>query len=297
MESSAKDAQKIAVMKLSALGDIASTLPYLRAMDPPPCIITSPIGRAFLKDEFSDFIVLDKKSFLSQVKVILEVRSRRFTDILDFQGNKRCRLISRFSGSRVHDVANVFVKNAPASELTQSVLDNGTEKAQSRKRQRTHIIFNTGSSPKWTSKRPPAEKWREFAEILNQRYKLPIKLVGSKEELPYVQEIASVLPGDIEVLAGKTGFPELKKVIREAFLTVSTDSAALHISKAEGTPTIGIFGSHAPGGKMRFPWTVGIYDRVLYPDGKLPIAKQEPGNYYHNVDLNEGLDALAEYLD
>ncbi len=35
-----------------------------------------------------------------------------------------------------------------------------------------------------------------------------------------------------------TGFPELKKLIRDAFLTVSTDSAALHISKAEATPTI-----------------------------------------------------------
>lgn len=297
MESPAKDGQRIAVMKLSALGDIASTLPYLRAMDPPPCIITSPIGRAFLKDEFSDFIVLDKKSHISQIKVILEVRKRRFTDILDFQGNKRCRIIGRLSGSRVHDVANVFVRNAPASELTESILKNGREKLDPGKRERTHIIFNTGSSPKWTSKRPPLKKWQEFATILNERYNLPIKMVGSEEEVPYVAELAKNLPGDIEVIAGKTSFPELKKVIRDAFLTVSTDSAALHISKAEGTPTIGIFGSHAIGGKMRFPWTVGIYDRVLYPDGKLPIANQEPSNYYDHVDLNEGLEALAEYLN
>ncbi|MFC7336831.1 glycosyltransferase family 9 protein [Haloferula chungangensis] len=296
MDIPTMNGRRIAVMKLSALGDIASTLPYLRAMDPPPCIITSPIGKAFLKDEFSDFIVLDKKSAISQIQVILEVRKRRFTDILDFQGNKRCRLIGRLSGSRVHDVANVFVRNAPASELTASVLKKGREQHQFRKRERTHIIFNTGSSPKWTSKRPSVEKWQEFASILNDRYNLPIKLVGSEEEVPYVEEIAKALPGKIEVLAGKTSFPELKKVIRDAFLTVSTDSAALHISKAEGTPTIGIFGSHAIGGKMSFPWTVGIYDRVLYPDGKLPIAQQEPGNYYDHVDLREGLDALAEYL-
>ena len=45
MESPAKDGQPIAVIKLSALGDIASTLPYIRAMDPTPCIITSPIGK------------------------------------------------------------------------------------------------------------------------------------------------------------------------------------------------------------------------------------------------------------
>ncbi|MEP4079889.1 glycosyltransferase family 9 protein [Haloferula sp.] len=296
MGSDATNDRRIAVIKLSALGDIASTLPYIRAMDPAPCIITSPIGKAFLKDEFSDFIVLDKKSFASQLKVIREVRKRRFTDILDFQGNKRCRMIGRLSGSRVHDVANVFVNNVPGSELTESVIAKGTEAIQCGKRERTHIIFNTGSSPKWTSKRPPAEKWQEFATILNERYQLPIKLVGSEEERPYVQEIADGLPGDVEVLAGKTPFPELKKVIRDAFLTVSTDSAALHISKAEGTPTIGIFGSHAIGGKMRFPWTVGIYDRVLYPDGKLPIAEQTPGNYYDHVDLNEGLEALADYL-
>ena len=293
--TSSTDSKNIAVIKLSALGDIASSLPYIRAMKPAPCIITSPIGKAFLKDEFSDFIVLDKKSVLSQIQVILEVRKRRFTDILDFQGNKRCKLIGRTSGTKVHDLASYFVRKDPVTPLAQSVIDAG-DLLECKKPERTHIVFNTGSSPKWTSKRPPAWKWKEFAEILNERYNLPIKMVGSQEELPYVQEIASVLPGDIEILAGKTPFPELKKLIRDAFLTVSTDSAALHISKAEATPTIGIFGSHAPGGKMSFPWTVGIFDRTLYPDGNLPIATQEPGNYYDNVDLNEGLEALAEYL-
>ena len=43
--------ERIAVMKFSALGDIAATLPMLRRMDSSPTIITSPLGHAFLKDE------------------------------------------------------------------------------------------------------------------------------------------------------------------------------------------------------------------------------------------------------
>lgn len=285
-----------AALKFSALGDIASTVPYLRAMEPTPCIITSPLGKAYLQDEFSDFIVLDKTSFKSHINAILEVRRRKFTDIVDFQGNKRCRLIGITSGSRVQDGVTHFVHRTPPPPYVARIIDRAFEQMECKPKQLTHIIFNAGSSPRWTSKRLPIPKWCEFAGILHERFGLPIKLVGSAEERPYIQTIADELPGEVENLAGKTGFPELKKVIREATLTLSTDSAALHISKSEGTPTIGLFGATAPGGKMQFPWTVGIYDRVRFPDGNLPIADPEPRAYYDHIDLREGLEALERYL-
>lgn len=286
----------LAALKFSALGDIASAVPYFRAMDPTPCIITSPLGKAYLQDEFSDFIVLDKTSFRSHIDAVREVRRRKFSDIVDFQGNKRCKLIGKTSGSRVHDAVTHFVQRSSPPPYVAEIIDRAVAQMECKPKQLSHIIFNAGSSPRWTSKRLPIPKWCEFAEILNERLGLPIKLVGSAEERPYIQSIVDELPGEVENLAGGTGFPELKKVIREATLTVSTDSAALHISKSEGTPTIGLFGATALGGKMRFPWTVGIYDRVRFPEGDLPIADPEPRAYYDHIDLQEGLDALEKYL-
>jgi len=46
----------LAVIKFSALGDIAESLPVLRAFKQTPTIITSPLGKALLQDEFDDFM-------------------------------------------------------------------------------------------------------------------------------------------------------------------------------------------------------------------------------------------------
>lgn len=285
----------VAAIKLSALGDIASTLPYLRAMDPEPCIITSPVGRAYLQDEFKDIIVLKDKSFPSLIKTVFEVRKRKFSDIIDFQNNKRCKFISQLSGARVHNTVAHFVHGRNESDYVEKIVNKAFEITKCRNNRGTHIVINAGSSPRWTSKRPPVWKWKEIAEILYDRYQLPFKLTGSPEENDYVQSIVDAIPSKAENLAGKTSLLELKEMIRNATLTISTDSAAFHISKSEGVPTIGIFGATAIGRKTQFPWTVGIYDKKYFPDGNLPVCEQNPGPYYDHIDINEGLLKLGEY--
>ena len=91
----------------------------------------------------------------------------------------------------------------------------------------------------------------------------------------------------------------MKALLGGAFLTISTDSAAMHISAAQKTPTIGLFGAtnwlrSAPLG----PWATALYDRTRYPDGRPPIPNLEaPGPYYDGIDLNEGLARLAPFLE
>lgn len=284
-------------MKFSALGDIAATLPFIRAMDTPPCIVTSPIGRAFFEDEFSDFIILKNKSILSHLQLIRKIRERRFLDLIDLQGNDRSRFVGTCSGSTVHNGYD-STRPPPVSSLVKSIRKNVVEAMAFEKKPRNYIVLNTGSSAKWAAKRPPTWKWKEFTEVLNERFNLPLKLTGSADEIDYVTSIAKELSGDVEVLAGKTKLTELKTLLRNAFLTVSTDSAALHISAVEKTPSIGIFGSTTWKCIEYSPWSVGLYDHTFYPDGIPPSSCQSKvRNYYDHIDLTEGLDALKDYLN
>lgn len=286
-----------ALMKFSALGDIAMKLPFMRTVEKPVCIITSPLGQAFLQDEFTDFIVLKDKSLGSHIRLIHEIRKRRFADFIDLQGNDRCRFIASCSGAKaVHNGYDVNSPYRPYSDLVRSIEGRADPQPAHGNKERNYIVFNTGSSARWAAKRPPAEKWIEFAEIVNARFGRPIKMTGSAEEREYVDAIARQLPGDIDVVAGETSLSELKQLLSQAFLTVSTDSAALHISAVQGTPTIGIFGSTTWEGKLSHPWTAALYDRQYYPDGSMPVCTGESGPYYDHIDLNEGLDALKEFL-
>ena len=265
-------------------------------MTPSPFIITSPIGKALLDDEFSDFIVLKDKSLLSHLKLIREIRKHGFSDLIDLQGNDRSRFVSACSGSRAHNGYDPNRKPS-FSELAKTIKKKVAEQWVFEPKPRNYIVLNAGSSAKWAAKRPPIKKWIEFAEILNAQFNLPIKLTGSKEEVEYISSIAKQLPGSIEVLAGKTSLCELKVLLRNAFLTISTDSAAMHISAVEKTPTIGIFGSTTWKCIGYVPWTIGLYDHTFYPDGIPPKSCQaEVRNYYDHINLSEGLETLKEYL-
>jgi ADP-heptose:LPS heptosyltransferase len=290
----------IAVMKFSALGDIAATLPLLRQMTPAPYIITSPLGKALLEDEFSKFIVLSDKSIQSHLRLIRNVRKHHFTDIIDLQGNDRCRFLTRaFTLARTATVHNGYYahcKRRPFSPMVQAIAREAHAARAFHPKPRNYIVLNTGSSTKWSAKRPPAWKWKEFASVLDQRFGLPFKLTGSADEVDFICDIAKQLPFETEVVAGKTTLSELKSLLRNAFLTVSTDSAAMHMSAVEGTPTIGIFGSTTPKSIPSPPWAIALWDHSYYPDGNLPKCTAKVDNYYDGIQLELGLQQLEQFL-
>ena len=163
---------------------------------------------------------------------------------------------------------------------------------------RDYIVLNAGSSPHWISKRLPDAKWREISTILHERFGLPFVLTGSPEEREYVSHLAGQLAGRCENRAGQTSIQQLKHLLAGAFLTVSTDSAAMQISAAMKTPTIGLFGAtnwvrSAPFG----PWSRTVFDTVYYPDGEPPVENmRECRRFYDHLDIRHALDELAPYL-
>ncbi len=289
-----------AAIRFSALGDIATTIPYLHLLDN-PLIVTSKIGYELLKDEFDRFHIIDPGSWWQRFKTKKLLKDFM---VIDFQNNRKSRSMTK----GLHNVYNnTFlsideIMSAPIYKSYEKILaragiDVKLDMSFKRK-ELTFIVLNMGSSPKWLSKRLPKKKWIEFSKILWDRFSLPFVLTGDKGEVEYVSDIARELVGKVENVVGKTSLQDLKKILKEAYLVVSTDSAAMHIAAVQKTPTIGLFGAtnwilSRPFG----PWSVAIYDKILFPDGK-PFAKnkKEIGNYYEHIDLNDGLEALEKFL-
>ena len=287
-------------IRFSALGDIATTIPYLKLLNQ-PLIITSPMGFELLKDEFENFDVINPRSFFDRWRIGKKIKEFR---VFDFQNNRKSRSITKrvkyIYDNRFMSIEEI--RSRPIWRSYELILQNaGIEQKPDtnfQPKEKSYIVLNAGSSPKWTSKRLPLHKWKEFSEILYERFGLPFVLTGDKSEAEYVQDVAKVVVGKKEVIAGKTSIQELKKVLKEAYLVVSTDSAPMHIAAVQKTPTIGLFGAtnwilSRPFG----PWSTVVYDKELFKDGK-PFEKnrKEIGKYYENIDIKEGLNEIEKFL-
>jgi lipopolysaccharide heptosyltransferase II len=101
-----------------------------------------------------------------------------------------------------------------------------------------------GSSPKWPTKRWPAESFIELSKRLTKEFKCEIVLMGSEGEgLP-----ASLFENEKNVinLIGKTSLSDLVSVVRRLDVLVTGDTAPLHIAAASQIPVVALFGPTDP---------------------------------------------------
>jgi len=310
--------KKLCLVKFSALGDLAQIEPFLPSLAQTFHItfLTSAMGYEYYKDSpyIKHFIVLKSK----RIKHLLETipkYSAQFDYFVDLQGNDRSKFLSLFSfAKRIGNYTNAF-KHTPIPEslkpyiLEQSVyhidllsilsqLPVTFEFKPFEQKQRSYIVLNCGSSPKWISKRLPIHKWQKMAHLLYETFHLPFVLTGEKAEVAYIETIANAIAYPSEIYAGKTTLLELKALLANAFLTVSTDSASLHISSVQKTPSIGLFGPTSWIYAKPFgPWSEAIYDQEFYKEGKPPAKnRQEVEAYFESIDIKPALKKLEPYL-
>jgi heptosyltransferase-2 len=87
-----------------------------------------------------------------------------------------------------------------------------------------------------------------FAEVAREAPRLGVRpvLTGSPDEEALCREVARLAGGDVPVLAGTTGLPELVALLARAKALVSGDSGPGHVASAVGTPVVAIFGPTVP---------------------------------------------------
>jgi heptosyltransferase I len=109
--------------------------------------------------------------------------------------------------------------------------------------ERPLVVLHPGA--RWASKLWRPASWAQLADWLEQQGFL-VALTGSRADEPLVSEIIKSTPAPVLNLAGSTSLAQLAAILRKTRLAVTTDTGALHLAAALGTPVVALFGPTAP---------------------------------------------------
>jgi heptosyltransferase-2 len=122
------------------------------------------------------------------------------------------------------------------------------------------------------TKRWPAAGFAASGAALAARHGLGLVLVGAPGDRPATAAVGAALRGSgfpadgVVDLAGRTDIPTLAAVLAGAAVVVSTDSGPMHLARAVGAPTVGVFGSTEP------RWTAPRGGSVVVAPERPPCA-------------------------
>lgn len=107
------------------------------------------------------------------------------------------------------------------------------------------VGLSVGSSPRWPTKRWPADSFRKLAARLAKELGCQVVLVGSMEDQELAEEVSRGAPS-LANLAGKTSLQDLVALIKQMCVVVTGDTAPLHVAKALGVRVVALFGPTDP---------------------------------------------------
>jgi len=116
------------------------------------------------------------------------------------------------------------------------------------------LILQPGA--RWPNKRWPIQYFAELVrEAAGRRSDWRFAILGSAEERPLGEEIASVAPGRCLDLTGRLSLQEMVEWIRLGAAMVANDTGPMHVAAALGKPVVALFGPtdprrHGPYGQL-----------------------------------------------
>jgi heptosyltransferase-1 len=99
---------------------------------------------------------------------------------------------------------------------------------------------------RWASKLWPAASWAALAQWLSREQGFQVAITGSPADRELAAPIFARLQEPALNLVGRTSLAELAGVLKAARLMVTTDTGAMHLAAALGTPVAALFGPTAP---------------------------------------------------
>ncbi|HZV06668.1 MAG TPA: lipopolysaccharide heptosyltransferase II [Gemmataceae bacterium] len=124
---------------------------------------------------------------------------------------------------------------------------------------RPWILIHPGASA--PSRRYPAERFTEAAELLASEHDLPIVFSGSDGERELIESIRAAMGAPSHSLAGRLSLAELAALVELAPVLITNNTGPAHIAAAVGTPVVDLYAQTNP---QHTPWQ--IPQRVLYHD-------------------------------
>ncbi|MDP8216815.1 MAG: lipopolysaccharide heptosyltransferase II [Candidatus Kaelpia imicola] len=94
----------------------------------------------------------------------------------------------------------------------------------------------------WQAKRWPFDYYSELINLIINKYNIKVLLTGTGQDVQGADYIVAHSNPEVLSLAGKTTLRELISLIKLSQVSITVDSAPLHIAAAFKKPLIGIFG-------------------------------------------------------
>ena len=167
--------------------------------------------------------------------------------------------ILRFLGLKVEN-PGLFVPVRKKNE--ESV--NNLLKEYGLKKEEKFIVIHPGASS--VSKMWPQEKFAKLADLLIEKFKIPVILISSPDQVEIGEKVKKSMKNKVLFLCGRTSLGELVALFKKTALFISNDSGPVHIACSMGTPIISIFGRNEKGLSPERWCPLGSKDVVIHKD-------------------------------
>lgn len=232
--------------------------------------------------DLEEVVVLDKGSLGAQSRLIAGLRSRRFDTVIDLTDGDRSAFLSWISGASIRIGFNdehrwrgkYYTQVVQSMPEVQHRIDRDLEalkpmsiQADSKdlqlrvtpeevhsadqlldqlgvQRSQSIVILQPGA--RYWFKAWPPERFAELADQVTFQYGCQVLIGGSHQESDLAQQIRQMAKSRPTIMAGRTTIKQFAAIAKKSALFVGSDSGAMHIAAAVGTPTVALFGPSNP---------------------------------------------------
>src|SRR6185295_4406788 len=92
----------------------------------------------------------------------------------------------------------------------------------------------------------PPERYAELAARLMSQYGCQVLIGGSDQDIELAQQIRQMATSNPIIMAGRTTIKQFAAIAKKSALFVGSDSGAMHVATAVGTPVVALFGPSNP---------------------------------------------------
>jgi predicted lipopolysaccharide heptosyltransferase III len=232
--------------------------------------------------DLDEIVVLDKGSLAAQSRLISGLRSRRFDTVIDLTDGDRSAFLSWVSGAPIRIGFNdehrwrgkyytQVVQPVPGVQhridrdldalkfigvqagskdpqlwLTPEEMNSADQLLDQLGVQRSQPIVILQPGARYWFKAWPPERFAELADQLASQYGCQVLIGGSNQDIDLAEQIRQMAKCNPIVTAGRTTIKQFAAIAKKSALFVGSDSGAMHIASAVGTPVVALFGPSNP---------------------------------------------------
>jgi heptosyltransferase III len=232
--------------------------------------------------DLDEIVVLDKGSLAAQSRLIAGLRSRRFDAVIDLTDGDRSAFLSWVSGAPVRIGFNdehrwrgkyytEVVQPVPGVQhridrdlealkplniqvgakdpqlwLTPDEMNSADQLLDQLGVQRSQPIVVLQPGARYWFKAWPPERFAELADQLTSQYGCQVLIGGSNQDIDLAQQIRQMAKSQPIIMAGRTTIKQFAAIAKKSALFVGSDSGAMHIASAVGTPVVALYGPSNP---------------------------------------------------